>query len=241
MTVMSTGGSQRNAHVDGGDASDTIILDGKVYHLTSKPLEGHFQRISWRPAFIRRAPGGPYGYKARWEEFGGRLFLTGLFGMSWIVPPHLAGKLAPDPDPFEPAQDGVKSLRLADLFPETAPLVFAGWVTERLVVPMGPLLFFGHPYFGAFCASHRTVEVVEGHVRSFRDWDALEWAQETDCQWLIDEFRKGSPQVASPREVDAEDKFGDWHQEEDPLLRRLCYEHAQEDALRKPCGHAPVE
>src|SRR5690349_9252471 len=91
MTVMSTGGSQRNAHVDGGDASDTIILDGKVYHLTSKPLEGHFQRISWRPAFIRRAPGGPYGYKARWEEFGGRLFLTGLFGMSWIVPPHLAG------------------------------------------------------------------------------------------------------------------------------------------------------
>jgi len=161
--------------------------------------------------------------------------------MSWIVPPHLAGNLPLDPDPFEPAQDGVKPLRLTDLFPEKAPLVFAEWVTERLVVPMGPLLFFGNPYVGAFHASHRTIEVVEGRVRSFRDWDALEWAQETHCQWLIDEFRKSSPQVASPREVDAEDEYGDWRKEEDPLLRRLSYEHAQEDALRKPCGQTPVE
>ena len=120
------------------EALDRIILDGKAFVLDEMPLESYFRRIGWRPTFIRRGPGPLRGYMARWEVFGGRLFLTGLFGMSWIVPSHLIGKLAPDPDPFEPTQDGVKSLRLPDLFPDQAPLVFADWVTERLVVPIGP-------------------------------------------------------------------------------------------------------
>jgi hypothetical protein len=226
------------------EALDTIILDGKAFVLDETPLEGYFRRIDWRPTFIRRGPGPLRGYMARWEVFGERLFLTGLFGMSWIFPSHLIGKLAPDPDPFEPAQDGLKSLRLRDLFPDQAPLVFADWVTERLIVPMGPVLFFGSPSFGSFHATHRTIDVVEGRLRSFRDWNALEWARETRCNWLIDEFRKNEPQLvvsaeqnSDPDEVDAGDDSGDWRNEADPLLRRLMYGRAQEQALRMPCGH----
>ena len=164
------------------EALDTIILDGKAFVLDETPLEGYFRRIDWRPTFIRRGPGPLRGYMARWEVFGERLFLTGLFGMSWIFPSHLIGRLAPDPDPFEPAQDGLKSLRLRDLFPDQAPLVFADWVTERLIVPMGPVLFFGSPSFGSFHATHRTIDVVEGRLRSFRDWNALEWARDCACR-----------------------------------------------------------
>lgn len=230
------------------EALDTIILDGKAFVLDETPLEGYFRRIDWRPTFIRRGPGPLRGYMARWEVLGERLFLTGLFGMSWIFPSHLIGKLAPDPDPFEPAQDGLKSLRLRDLFPDQAPLVFADWVTERLIVPMGPVLFFGSPSFGSFHATHRTIDVVEGRLRSFRDWNALEWARETGCNWLIDEFRKSDPQVlpsaeqsSDTDEVDAEDDYGDWRNEADPVLRRIEYRRAQEDALRKPCGRTPTE
>jgi hypothetical protein len=230
------------------EAVDTIILDGKAFGLYETPLESYFRRIDWRPTFIRRGPGPLRGYMARWEVFGERLFLTGLFGMSWIFPAHLRGKLAPDPDPFEPEQDGVKSLRLSDLFPDQAPLVFADWVTERLAVPIGPMLFFGDPSFGSFYATHRTIEIVEGRVRSFRDWDALEWARETRCSWLIDEFRKSDPQVllsaeqsSDTNEVDTEDDSGDWRDEVDPVLRRIEYRRAQEDALRKPCGRRLTE
>src|SRR5215813_12891076 len=115
--------------------SDIIFLHGETFWLTTKPLDRYFGRIKWWPAFRR----GAGGYMARWEVFGERLFLTGLFGIGWIVPRRLRGKLAPDPDPFEPEQDGVKVLRLPDLFPDQAPLVCADWVTERLVLPMGPL------------------------------------------------------------------------------------------------------
>src|SRR6266481_2408233 len=173
--------------------ADIMILDGEAFQLHTTPLERYFERIKWRPACMR-STFNYRGYVARWELFGDRLFLTGLFGMSWIVPPHLVGKLAPDPDPFEPAQDGRKSLRLPDLFPDQAPLVFAEWVTERLCVPVGPRLFFGNP-FGSFHATHRTIDVVQGRVRSVRNWNALEWARETNDDWLIDEFSKNEPQL----------------------------------------------
>jgi hypothetical protein len=229
------------------EALDTIILDGKAYVLYERPIEYYFRRIDWRPTFIRRGPGPLRGYMARWEIFGERLFLTGLFGMSWIVPAHLHGKLTADPDPFEPAQDGVKSLRLPDLFSDQAPLVFAEWVTERLGVPVGPRLFFGNP-FGSFHATHRTFDVVEGRVRSVRNWNALEWARETNDDWLIDEFSKNEPQLLVPTEqnsdadeVDAEDDLPDWRKENDPVRRWLEYRVAQEEALRKPCGQIPSD
>jgi hypothetical protein len=185
---------------------------------------------------------------ARWEVFGERLFLTGLFGMSWIFPAHLRGKLAPDPDPFEPAPEGVKSLRLSDLFPDQAPLILADWVTERLVVPIGPLLFFGDPSFGSFHATHRTIDVVEGRLRSFRDWNALEWARKIRRNWLIDEFRKNERQVVVPTEqssdtdeCNAEDDSVEWRNEDDPFLRQFRYQRCQEAALRKPCGLVPTD
>jgi hypothetical protein len=230
------------------EAQDTIILDGKVFDLNTRPLEGYLQRIDWRPKFIRPGPGNLRGYMARWEVFEERLFLTGLFGMNWIFPSHLRGKLAPDPDPdpFVPARHGVKSLRLPDLFPDQAPLVFADWVTERLVVPIGPLLFFGDSSFGSFHAIHRTIEVVEGRVRSFRDWKAFEWARKTGCNWLIDEFRKNDPQVVVPTEPssdtdedDAEDDSVAWRNADDPLPRQFRCRRGQEVELCKPCGRTP--
>jgi hypothetical protein len=144
---------------------DIIVMNGTAFELHTTPLESYFKRIEWRPSFLRRHTGNWRGYVARWEVFGERLFLTGLFGFGWMVPPNLLGKVAPDPDPFEPARDGVKSLRLPDLFPNQAPLVFAEWVTERLVVPTGPRLVYMHHGFGSLHATYRSIDVGDGRVR----------------------------------------------------------------------------
>jgi hypothetical protein len=215
---------------------------GKPFGFHTKPLDGYFQHIRWWPRFRR---GG--GYAARWEVFGERLFLTGLFGIGWIVPRRLLGKLPPDPDPFEPEQDGAKTLRLPDLFPHQAPLVFAEWVTQRLVVPIGPRRVYVRAGFGYLHDTYRTLEVAEGCARSVRDWDALEWARETGQDWLLDELAKGPPALDLPArnaerdEVEAEEDLGYWRDLNDPIERMLSYERAQIDALRKPCGKTPVD
>jgi hypothetical protein len=217
-----------------------MILDGKAFKLHTIPLEAYFKRIAWRPSFARGSTANRRGYVARWELFGERLFLTGLFGMSWIVPPHLIGKLAPDPDPFEPAQDHLKSLRLPDLFPDQAPLVFAEWVTDRLVVPTGPRLVYVHAGFGSLHASYRTIDVADGRVQSIRDWDGREWARETGRFWPDDEWYKEHPQALVWPERNAE--RDDVEADDDDLLEpEDRYELAQWDALHRPCGQTPIE
>jgi hypothetical protein len=222
---------------------DIMILDGEAFELHTTPLREYFERIKWRPACMR-STGNYRGYVARWELFGERLFLTGLFGMLWIIPPHLVGKLAPDPDPYEPAQDGVKSLRLQDLFPDQAPLVPAEWVTERLVVATGPRLVYMHFGFGSLHATYRTIDIAEGRVRTIRNWDGREWARETG---RFDEWYKNHPQAlvwpernAGRKKVDAKDDLGDWRVD-DLSSRRLYYQAAQIEALRKPCGQTPSQ
>jgi hypothetical protein len=222
--------------------ADIMILDGEAFRLHTTPLEGYFERIEWRPSFCRRCTANRRGYVARWELFGELLFLTGLFGMDWIVPPHLVAKLPPDPDPFEPEDDGVKSLRLPNLFPDQAPLVFAEWVTERLVVPTGPQLVYVHAGFGSLHATYRTIDVVEGCERSSRNWDGREWARETGRFWPDDEWHKNHPQALvwpERKKVEAEDDL-DWRNEDSLPDRRLSYHAAQIEALRKPCGQTPT-
>jgi hypothetical protein len=165
-----------------------------------------------------------------------------------MVPRRLCGKLPPDPDPFEPGQDGVKSLRLSDLFPDQAPLVFAHWVTERLVVPTGPRLVYVHHGFGSLHATYRTIDVADGRVRSIRDWDGREWAQENGRIWPDDEWYSNHPRALVWPEQNAEsdedapdDEVIDWRTEDDPNSRWLGYEQAQTNALRKPCGQIPRE
>jgi hypothetical protein len=227
--------------------ADIMILDGEAFELHTTPLEEYFERIKWRPA-RRRSTGNYRGYVARWELFGDRLFLTGLFGMSWIVPEHLVGKLAPDPDPYEPAQDGVKSLRLRDVFPDQAPLVFAEWVTERLVVATGPRLVYVHFGFGSLHATYRTIDVADGRVRSIRNWEGREWARETGRIWPDDEWYKSHPQALvwpeqnpGRKRVKAQDTLGGWRNEDRLPHRRMSYQAAQIEALRKPCGQTPLE
>jgi len=227
---------------------DSIILNGGPFKLYSRPREGYLRRINWRPRFARRCTNNWRGYVARWEVFAERVFLTGLFGMSWIVPPHLVGKLAPDPEPFERAGGGVKSLRLPDLFPDQAPLVFAEWVTERLVVPTGPRLVYVHFGFGSLHATYRTIDVEEGHVRSIRDWDGREWARETGRVWPDEDWYKNHPEAlvwpernADKGEVDTDGVVVDQGDEDELLDPDLRYELAQRDALRKPCGQTPIE
>jgi hypothetical protein len=231
--------------------ADIMILDGAAFKLHTTPLEGHFERIKWRPA-CRRSTGNYRGYVARWELFGERLFLTGLFAMGWNVPEHLIGKLAPDPDPYEPApdetvRDDVKSLRLQDLFPKQAPLVFAEWVTERLVVATGPRLIYVHFGFGSLHSSYRTIDVAEGRVRSIRDWDGREWARETGRFWPDDEWYKEHPQALVWPEPNARGKRAEesepdhWRTVRDARHRRFRYQYFQIKALHKPCGQKPIE
>src|SRR6266849_4519538 len=209
---------------------EIIILNGKVFGLHTRPLEGYFRRIKWRPAFLGGHSGNWRGYVARWEVFGERLFLTGLFGMYWKIPSRLLGKLAPDPDPFEPARDGVKSLRLQDLFPDQAPLVVAEWVTERLVVATGPRLVYMHFGFGSLHATYRTIDVAEGRVQSIRNWEGREWAQETGRIWPDDEWYENHPQALvwpepnpGRNKVKVKDWL-DWRNEDRLPHRRMRYQ-----------------
>jgi hypothetical protein len=223
--------------------ADIMILDGEAFELHTTPLEGYFERIKWRPA-CRVSTANRRGYVARWELFGERLFLTGLFGMNWVVPENLVGRLAPDPDPYEPAQEGVKPLRLQDLFPDQAPLVFADWVTDRLVAATGPRLVYVHFGFGSLHASYRTIDVVEGRVQSIRNWDGREWAQETGRIWPDDEWYKNHPQALvwpepNPQRKRAAKDQLDWRAIEDLPHRRMRYQAAQIEALCKPCGKKP--
>jgi hypothetical protein len=225
---------------------DIIILDGKAFRLYSSPLERYFRRIKWRPTILRRCTANRRGYVARWEIFGERLFLTGLFGQDWSVPPHLHSKLAPDPDPFEPDEVDVKSLRLQDLFPDQAPLVFAEWVTERLVVPTGPRLVYVHAGFGSQYATYRTIKVVKGRVRSVRDWDGRDWAREIGHDWLVDKVPTGQElfwpeQTSVGAELTPNDEPVNWRELDDPGDRKFAYEIAQIDALLKPCGQTPAD
>jgi hypothetical protein len=220
-----------------------MILNGKAYELHTTPLEGYFERVNWRPTFLRRSSANWRGYEARWELFGERLFLTGLFGMEWVIPPDLMGKLAPDPDPFEPSREGVKTLRLPDLFPDRAPLVFAEWVTERLVVATGPLLIYVHAGFASLHATYRTMDVAEGRVRAVRDWNAREWAQEMGRDWLIERLDKMDTTVADARNSRPEEvEVGKtWRDEKEPNRDWICYRADQRRALQQPCGQTPLE
>jgi hypothetical protein len=226
--------------------ADIMILDGEAFELHTTPLEEYFERVKWRPA-CRRSTANYRGYVARWELFGERLFLTGLFGMGWLVPEHLIGKLAPDPDPYEPAQDGLKSLRLQDLFPNQAPLVFAEWVTERLVVATGPRLVYMHFGFGSLHSTYRTIDVADGRVRSIRNWEGREWAQETGRSWPDEGWYKTHPEALVWPEQNPErsqvkrKEFEHWRNVKDPARRRLWYQYFQTKDLRKPCGQTPTE
>lgn len=223
-------------------ARDITIIEGKDYDLHATPLEAYFDRIGWRPEFSSFSTANRRGYVARWEVYGKRLFLTGLFGADWIIPPALAGKVGPDPDPFEPARAGEKSLRLADIFPSEAPLVFAKWVTQSLVVPTGPRLVYKHFGFGGLHASYRRITVVQGHIRGIRNFEGREWARRTGEFWPDDDWFAKNPQaLVWPETESPEDgeELPDWRLEKKYSYRHLLYEAAQIEALRKPCGALP--
>jgi hypothetical protein len=183
---------------------------------------------------------------ARWEIFGKRLFLTGLFGNCWVVPDHLSGRLPPDQDPYDDMPAGAKALRLADLFPDQAPLVPAWWVTLRLVVPTGPRLIYRHFGFESLHEHYRLIYVVQGRVRRVRDMDGREWARRNGLNWPDREWFDSHPlALAWPEqpkleEAAAEDEeLPDWRACEESRRRWLLYEAAQLRELEKPCGQVP--
>jgi hypothetical protein len=224
--------------------SDTIIVDGKSFRLYSTPFEGYLERGDPRPVFAAFNTAIWRGYVARWEVFDSRLFLTGLFGRGRMLPSHLIAKLPTNP--FERAGHGAKCLRLADLFPEQAPLVFAEWVTERLLVPTGPRV--DYVGFQSLHATYRTVDVVAGTVTSKRDWDGLEWARERGRV----RHERNSP-TSEPEEAheeqgdysrDQEDEaesegFGSEHPLDSLGPQTLISLSAQIEELRRPCGQTP--
>jgi hypothetical protein len=224
--------------------SDTIIVDGKSFRLYSTPLYGYLERGDPRPVFAAFNTAVWRGYVARWEVFDNRLFLTGLLGRGRIVPSHLIAKLPINP--FERAGHGAKPLRLADLFREQAPLVFAEWVTERLLVPTGPRV--DYVGFQSLHATYRTIDVVEGTITSKRDWDGLEWARERGRVWRernspINEREEAHEQQGDYRR-DAEDEpesevFGAEHPLDSLGPQTLSSLSAEIEELRRPCGQTP--
>src|SRR5262245_38303381 len=118
---------------------DIICLEGKPLDLYESPLDWYLEhagRDRWLPTFRWRSSALLRGYIGRWEVFGTRLFLTGLLGMGWMAPLSEIEKLSPNPK----LRENMRVIELKDLFPDQAPLVFAEWVTLRIVVPTGPVI-----------------------------------------------------------------------------------------------------
>jgi hypothetical protein len=209
---------------------DTIFLNAKAFRLHSYPLEVYIEGSDPRPIFSASSSANWRGYVARWEIFDNRLFLTGLFGMGRMVPSHLIRELPRTP--FRRAGDGpAPLLQLADLFPEEAPLVFAEWVTQLLIVPTGPRLCHGRDCFGPAHSAYCAIDVAQGRVRSYRDWNAHQWAQEKGHQWYIDEVNMNDPLTLVPPEY----KQGI----DERALRPRSSLDRWIGALRKPCGQMP--
>jgi hypothetical protein len=217
--------------------TDTIILNGEVSKLHSEsPFAAYCRRINWKPSFIWMGTNNFRGYVARWEVFGERLFLTGLYGRDWVLPPHLVGKL-PDPALFR-QPNGMKCLQLPDIFPDQSPLVFADWVTQRLDVPTGRALVHFYGAFGTWHETYRTLDVVEGRISAIRDWNGPDWAKHVGYVWppepkqtADDEAEADDRDFGLPNQLSGEDDCPDWYR----------YELAQIDALREPCGLRPIE
>lgn len=101
----------------------SIFLDGIACPLEATPLRAFLRQIRFRPASAYASTASDRGYEARWELLGDRLFLAGLFRHVWMAPPHPSGRV--DPDHRRNALPDVRSLRLADIVPDEAPLVQA--------------------------------------------------------------------------------------------------------------------
>jgi hypothetical protein len=225
-----------------GQIPDIIFLSAKPFRLYSTPLDAYLQRSDPRPVFNASSTANWRGYIARWEVFDNRLFLTGLFGIGRIVPSHLIDELPTNP--FQCAGDGAKPMRLADLFPEQAPLVFAEWVTEHLILPAGPSLRQGHDCFGPVRSTYRAIDIAEGRVRSYRDWNADQWglyrwlryepnphqqAREIGREWPIEASNNNDPRTLVPPHEAAitENALVAW--DRNPQIGALC----------RPCGQMP--
>ena len=215
-------------------AAEIMIMDGMCFGTHSRPLDNFLDQVSWKPEYYNWSTGNYRGYIGRWEVIGRKLYLTGIVGASWIVPPHLMGKLAPDPDPFDPQPADARTLRLADLFPDEGPLVPATWVTGVLTVLTGGRLVYVHHGFASLYASYRLVDVVQGRVRQVRDLSARDWARRAGRHLPEDWFDE------EPETKDTDDEpLADWRAEESGL-RSLHYEASQIEELWRPCGQKPT-
>lgn len=155
------------------------------------------------------------GYIGRWEVIDRRLFLTGLVGPQWMIPERLIGDLPADPDPYRPETAGCKTLRLNDLFPGSAPLVPASWVTGRLVIATGPMEVYCHRGFDSLYQSYRLLYVVQGRIASERRMSGRDWARRNGMFWPeVDWFERNersspgmlvfpAPESAAARELAA--------------------------------------
>ena len=222
---------------------DIIFLNAKPFRLYSTPLKGFLERSDPRPVFNASSTANWRGYIARWEVFDNRLFLTGLFGTGRIVPAHLIDELPTHP--FECAGDGAKPLRLADLFPEQAPLVFAEWVTGHLILPAGPqpppgarLLRnpFARPTVQLrsrrdVCARIRIGMPTNGGLYRWLRYEptAHRQAREIGREWPIEKSNDNDPRTLVPPHEAAitEDALVAWDRK--PQIGALC----------RPCGQMP--
>src|SRR5262245_60506492 len=206
---------------------EIIFLEGKRLDLYAAPLESYFECIKSRPAFRYRSTAQLRGYTGRWEVFGSRLFLTGLLGMGWMEPPTEIDNGWPNPKLLE----SMRVIELKDIFPDQAPLVFAEWVTELVVVATGPSRGIRFAGYQADLASHLTIDIAKGHLHAIHAWVNGERVRKIPLDDLADEFRKTPPKLLS------------WpHRTDQRYLASVDeYVRGQEYALRKPCGRTSIE
>ena len=134
--------------------ADTIAIDGNDHALFSEPLEAYYRDLP-RPAFIPESTANWRGYVARWEIRAGRLFLIGIRAEICDVPM------------FGWDCTGLRrKVGLGDLFAPEDGVVFAGWFSGTLRVPVGAQIQYQHMGYESVFEFDLMLMIENGIVRS---------------------------------------------------------------------------
>lgn len=214
-----------------GQTPEIIIHQGKAHSLLTLPFEPYIDKRGGHekvfPKLAFRSTANWRGYVARWEVCQKRLFLTGIVVFGFRPSAEASGFV--DLDPEDSRDETTMIIRLHHLFDSTP--VFAQWWTGLLVAATGPMVCYVHAGFASLYASYRVFRVVQGRVRSVRDFDGKEWARRNGRYWPED----AKPEVCeedTPND-DASAKY-DWRRESDRHLKQLYREREEIDALYEP-------
>lgn len=101
-------------------SSDTLVLNGIEYSISSLPMEQYWVQENYGPDFFQKDPGYWPGYKAKWTIIENKLFLIDFSGVH---------------------DYGGGEISMQDVFRDSKKEVFASWYNDFLFINQGEIIY----------------------------------------------------------------------------------------------------